>query len=151
MPKVTIRTWYIYRFLLHHYRTHVRSDHVIQRCFKRCLVLLVLLQSHLVFFLCPLVLPLFRILLLHVSGLLLSFYIVCIFFLPPLPSIPLLWSRFHIWILLIFFCPSKYFGNSSLAIFNIRIISFLNVRNEGHSWCLLVKVYLQIERFVTSQ
>ena len=45
---------------------------------------------------CPLVLPLFRILLLHVSGLLLSFYIVRISFLPVLSSIPLLWSRFHI-------------------------------------------------------
>ena len=57
-------------------------------------------------FLCPLVLLLFRILLLHVSGLLLSFYIVCILLLPLLSSIPLLLSRFLIWILLIFFCPS---------------------------------------------
>ena len=70
------------------------------------LVLLILLQSHLVSFLCLLVLPLFHILLSHVSGLLLSFYIVCIFLLPLLSSIPLLWSRFHIWILLIFFRPS---------------------------------------------
>ena len=61
------------------------------------LVLLVL-QSHLLLFLCPLDLPLFRILLLHVSGLLLSFYTVCIFFLPLLSSIPLFWSRFHIYI-----------------------------------------------------
>ena len=37
---------------------------------------------------------------------LLSFYIVCIFFLPLLSSIPLLWSHFHIWILPIFFYPS---------------------------------------------
>ena len=41
------------------------------------LVLLVLLESH---FLCPLVLLLFHILLLHGSGLFLSFYIICIFF-----------------------------------------------------------------------
>ena len=67
---------------------------------------------------CPLVLPLFRILLLHVSGLLFSFHIVRIFFLPVLSSIPLLWSRFHIWILLTSFCPStSLLGNSSLAIF----------------------------------
>lgn len=59
------------------------------------LVLLDLLQFHLVFFVCPFVLPLLHILLLHVSGLL-SFYIVCICFLPLLSSIPLLWSRFHI-------------------------------------------------------
>ena len=59
-------------------------------------VLLVLLQSHLVFFLCPLVLLLLPILLLHVSGFLLSFYIICIFFLSLLSSIALPWSRFHI-------------------------------------------------------
>ena len=65
-------------------------------------------------FLCPLVLLLFRILLLHVSGLLLSFYIVCILLLPLLSSIPLLLSRFLIWILLIFFCSST--SSSLLSI-----------------------------------
>ena len=90
------------------------------------LVLLVLCQSHLVFFLCPLVLPLFRILLLHVSGLLLSFYIVCIFLLPLLSSITLLWSCFHIWILLIFFCPS-----TSSSLLSVERINIANQSSES--------------------
>ena len=82
------------------------------------------------FFLCPLVLLLFRILLLHVSGILLSFYIVCIFFLPLLSSIPLLWSRFHIWILLIFFCPST--SSSLLSILVTLLWRFFC--NVCHIW-----------------
>ena len=63
----------------------------------------------------PLVLRLFRILLLRVSGLLLSFRIARILFLPLLSSIPSIWSRFHIWNLLMLFCPST--SSSLLSIF----------------------------------
>ena len=99
------------------------------------LVLLVLLQSRLVFFLCLLAFPLFRILLLHVSGLLLSFYIVCIFFLPLLSSIPLLWSRFNIGILLIFFCPST----SSSLLNTLVTLLWRFFCNVCYIWILFVK------------
>ena len=73
----------------------------------------------------PLVLRLFRILLLRVSGLLRSFCIVCIFLLPPPSSIPSLWSRFHVWILPVFFCPSTSSSLlSTLVTFLWEIISF---------------------------
>ena len=93
-------------------------------------VLLNLLPSHLVLFLCPLVLPLFHILLLHASGLLHSFYIVCIFFLPLPSSISLLWSRFHIWILPVFFCLSI----SSSLLGTLVIFLWLYFRSVYYIW-----------------
>ena len=93
-------------------------------------ILLNLLQSHSAFFLCSLVLLLFHILLLHVSGLLLSFYIVRIFFLSLLSSVPLLWSRFHNWILPIFFCSST----SSPLLSTLVIFLWRYFRSVYYIW-----------------